>query len=333
MWEMNWLGSFQNTRLHYSSENPLEDVWAQLGRVATREHLTALKPNNPSVPWDEFCKYIQVRFMQAQEFRNAARAGTVLTSPLTLYYSFLNLMRGTMAMVPEVMPINSHGLKFIAGADILSSAAELCRGTFTQHLELVGVTWKKQDRITLGDALGCIVEMVGDLAGFDPKLCHVQFVSVIARMRGALSLGFQFYRRDFAANWAKDFPTLATSCEPAADCVLTLNVKPDAYSNQPEGIAEFLHKNLWNALTITQRPKWWTLRRSEPHLQLDRISYYHVAMFILGSAVRYQPELVSEIASSNSGVGWLIKRFLQRAERFYPQLQLTYTWGGQQVYF
>jgi hypothetical protein len=58
-------------------------------------------------------------------------------------------------------------------------------------------------------------------------------------------------------------------------------------------------------------------------------TYYHVAAFILSSAVRYQPELVLDVNKPDSGVGWLLNRFLKAAERFYPQLHLENVWRRQ----
>jgi hypothetical protein len=56
-------------------------------------------------------------------------------------------------------------------------------------------------------------------------------------------------------------------------------------------------------------------------------------MFILGSIVRYQPELILPVSGSDSETGWLLRRFLSQAERFYPQLKLIEQNGGQAIYF
>lgn len=101
---------------------------------------------------------------------------------------------------------------------------------------------------------------------------------------------------------------------------LELNEKYVSY----EAAGQFAHAHLLDNLTVLARPQWWALRVSElGGLRLDRIGYYYVAAFILGSAVRYKPELVLSISGSDSGIGWFLRRFLAVAERFYPQMLLS----------
>jgi hypothetical protein len=74
------------------------------------------------------------------------------------------------------LPGNAHGLKFHVGADLLSSEASLQRGTFTDYLDVRKIPWQKGDRISLRDALGCVVEMHTDNRNFDPNMGHTQWV-------------------------------------------------------------------------------------------------------------------------------------------------------------
>jgi hypothetical protein len=327
---LHYVGSFQNYAIRMESENPLEEVWSQVSRFATDECLNDMASDTGIANWGAHLAFVKVRIHQSLEFWRAAHGSTLLTAPLSLYYSFLNLMRAQMALIPEVMPIPHHGLRFKDNADLLSCEATFCEGTFTQHLSLQSVPWKKGDRISLRDALGCIPEMHVDVRTFDPNMSHAQVVFVEARSNPYMGLQFAGYPGDFAANWQSDFPNLKSTCSLDADKVLL--VQPEAYSGL-EGIAPYLHEHLYNHLTVTQTPMWWALRNSEVSLKLDRIGYYHVAAYILGNAVRYQPELIFSANSADSGLGWLLKRFLKRAERFYPQLQLMWGQKGKQVYF
>jgi hypothetical protein len=328
---LRWMGSFQASGNHLGSENSLEEVWAQFGKMGTTAHLDKLKPDNPTVPWPKHIGYARVRIHQAMEFRAAAHAATLLTAPLPLYYAFLNLMRAQIALIPEVLPKNAHGLTFHAGADLLTSTAGLQAGTFTDYLNAQKITWKQGQQITLRDALGCVFEMYSETFDFDRSMVHSQQVIIDAVNQGPIWLFFPNYPRDLATSWAMDFPTLVGHCDVADKSRLL--VKPPSSGKTYESISAFFHQTLLNNLIPLNRPCWWMFLRSEPHLQLDRISYYHVAAFILGSAVRYNPELVLAVNAPDSGVGWLIKRFLKRAERFYPQLQFMYGAGGREVYF
>jgi len=53
---------------------------------------------------------------------------------------------------------------------------------------------------------------------------------------------------------------------------------------------------------------------------LPRPAYYFLATYILGNVVRYAPELLADLTDPDSHLGWTIQRFLNTAERFYPQL-------------
>jgi YaaC-like Protein len=323
---LQYVGSFQDYAQRAESENPLEEVWSQVSRFATNECLKALVSDTGTPNWDAHLAYVKVRIHQSIEFRRAAYGSTLLTAPLPLYYSFLNLMRAQMALVPEVMPIPLHGLSFKDNADLLSCEAAFCEGTFTQYLNLQNIPWEKGCRISLRDALGCIPEMHADVCSFDSNMSHAQVVIIDARTSPYVGLKFIEYPKHFAANWQSDFPNLTDTCSLEADKVLL--VQPAAYGGALGGIAPYLHQHLYNHLTLTQTALWWALRRSESFLKLDRIGYYHVAAFILGNAVRYQPELIFSASGADSGLGWLLNRFRTRAERFYPQLQLMWDQKG-----
>jgi hypothetical protein len=327
-----WSGSYQDLRAHVQSENSLEEAWIQFARLGTQEALALMNPDNPALPWAEYVSYAKVRLHQAIEFRAAAHVSSILTAPLPLYYAFLNLMRAQLALIPEVLPSNAHGLRFRVGSDLLSSEAELQKGTFTDYLDVQNVPWQKGDRISLRDALGCIIEMHSENRMFDATLPHTQIIGVEASSMTPAILTFYEYPRNLSAHWVADFPSLAAHCEFTPES--TLKVKKESCNFESyEAIGMFLHKNLLNNLTVIDRPMWWALRNFEQYLKLDRLGYYHVSAFILGSAVRYNPQLMLAISGPDSGVGWLIKRFLSRAERFYPQLQMSYGQKGRQVYF
>jgi hypothetical protein len=332
MWSgIQYVGSFQNYAQRAENENPLDEVWSQVSRFATNECLKALVSDTGIPNWDAHLAYVKVRIHQSIEFRRAAHGSTLLTAPLPLYYSFLNLMRAQMALVPEIMPIPLHGLRFKENTDLLSCEAALCEGTFTQYLSSQNIPWEKGWRISLRDALGCIPEMHADVRAFDSNMLHTQVVIIDARTNPYLGMKFIEYPKFFAENWQADFPHLTDTCSLDGDKVLV--VKPEAYGGALGGIAPYLHQHLYNHLTPTQTAIWWALRNSESFLKLDRIGFYHVATFILGNAVRYQPELIFAANSADSGLGWLLNRFRSRAERYYPQLQLMWGAKGQQVYF
>jgi YaaC-like Protein len=338
---LSWIGSFQDTRLRYESENPLEEVWSHIARYGTMSYLARLQPNRADIPWDEYRKYIQVRIRQAVELRQASHAGTILSAPLVLYYSFLNLTRALMAMGPEIMPKGHHGLKFLKGPTLLSSSAQLQEGTFTQYLETQGIRWTAGQHITLDDALGCIYEVLGDYLTLNqPKNAHIQLVGVDAKMRGPLTLIFHNYPGNFAEGWRADFPQLEGTCKFVADQRLEVvipGIGAEAIATHGTDavygtIHQYLHERFWCDLRIRETPAYMCLRTAALPLKLNRASYYYIAAFIMGSAVRYEPELVLAVAGTDSEEGLMLRRFLKQAERYFPNLKLNEQFG-RQVYF
>lgn len=327
---LNYIGSFQNERFQIRSEDPLNEVWNHIARFGTSFLEKNFKPEKEDIAWNEYLKYSQIRTRQALEFRHAARDATILTAPLPLYYSFLNLTRAFLALGPEVMPKPGHGLRFIHGTDLLSSRAQFTKGTFTDYLDTVGVVWCESTQISLSDALGFIVEFAYDYGLFDQNRVHVQPIAVQAIMQGPVRLRFLNYPADFAADWKEDFPELAEVCVAEEQC--TLLVANENLGVDYSSIAEFLDKQLLPGLTLQNHATWYALRKKNGVIRLPRAAYYYVAMFILGSAVRYEPELILPASTADSEIGWLIQRFLRLAERFFPQLKLMEQYKSQ-IYF
>ncbi len=74
------------------------------------------------------------------------------------------------------------------------------------------------------------------------------------------------------------------------------------------------------------------MRQTDPSLVFPRPAYYFVTLFILGSVVRYEPELMLDTVDPNSLSGWLLKRVIQGAERFFPQLMLSWLMDSDLYY-
>ena len=67
-----------------------------------------------------------------------------------------------------------------------------------------------------------------------------------------------------------------------------------------------------------------------PHL--PRAAYDFVAMSILGSVVRYEPELLEPLTKPQDELGWMINRFLALAERFFLSVEAHGADGGAELY-
>jgi hypothetical protein len=285
-------------------------------------------PDYPAA-WKQCSDYAKVRISQALEFRAAALGRSLLTAPLPLYYASLSAIRAFISIRYETIPRPSHGLVFDAGTSLLKSGAILRKGTFTEFLSLRGIDWNDGQEITLEEALSHIIELHRDTIDTKTALDRVQVILVNATTN-SLSLRFPAYPREFEKTWSADFPSLSQIFE--FEHERTLRIKPEYYSNNDAAITAILSLRLLPGLLFGMAPRWFSYRALDQSAKLGRISYYHIALFILGSAVRYQPELVMVANGSESELGWLLRRFIQFADRHFPQL-LLWDFYEQPIYF
>ena len=138
-------------------------------------------------------------------------------------------------------------------------------------------------------------------------------------------------RETFRATWEQTLPGLKDLYELEADG-LTLRLKAEHQPNDYEGLCELCEKTMLNRLVYGNTPLWYLLRRKDGEQELPRAGYYFASLFILGSLARYQPELLHTSLPPGSEMEWFFNRFIQNAERFFPQLM--YSFGHKrQVYF
>lgn len=325
------IGSFQKGP-SWESENPLEEVWSRVAQVGSREHIKKRwtpERLTDAAAINSVAEYANVRVRQAVEFRAAARGASQLTSPLSLYYSFLNLLRGFYALKRETVPVKGHGLTFRAASSVLGCECLLAPGSFTAYLDAEGASWAKGQAITLRSALARIVEIRDDFPRVADEPTLVDYVAVRAHMSGEVFFDFQHPDGlSFRADWAKAYPALEALCdlEPEGN-VLKLRQSLPEYDD----VANFLPSLFEADLRLRMSPRWFAQRHVPQPPVLPRMGYYFVAMFVLGSIVRYEPELVREIADPDHEVSWLIGRFLNVAERFFPQL--IFNWLTEQTVY
>ena len=108
-------GSFQTGSI-LETENPLEEVWSGVALHGSADYLQrSFKPpaGHTAAPYIE---YAGTRARQAVEFRESARQASLLTSPLALYYSFLNLMRTRLCLHADRINIRTVNGDYATGA-------------------------------------------------------------------------------------------------------------------------------------------------------------------------------------------------------------------------
>lgn len=322
---LQYLGSFQNGR-RIDSENPLEEVWSRVAQHGSADFLREIfgAPTGHSV--EPFIEYMGVRVRQSVEFREAARRSTLLTSPLSLYYSFLNLTRACLCMHSDLLFSKGHGLAFQRGKDLLSSEAKIAKGTFTDYLDVVGFPWRKNKRITLSEALSRIVEVRFDYTWPYGRKSLVVPVKVNAYHSGSILLNISKEHYDLSSvspGWASEFPSLAGCCRvrPSDNA---LEVTHTLAKRDIKVVENFCSLRLEPDLIFRDEATWYLVRQTDSELTFPRPAYYFIALFILGSVVRYEPELMLDVVNPDSHLGWLLERIVRAAERFFPQLMLSW---------
>jgi hypothetical protein len=240
-----------------------------------------------------------------------------------------------MCLTADVVSSKGHGLGFQSGKDLLSSRAKLTQGTFTDYLDATGTTWKKNQKVTLHDALARIIEMRFDYTWLQARESYVIPLSVDAYFNGDVILNIPKNVYDLSlasSSWTSELPSVSGCCvADASENVLKVKYKMPQKNHQ--AVDAFCSMRLKPDLLWQDfSSRWYLVRQIDPDLIFPRPAYYLLAIFILGSIVRYEPELMLEMNDPDSHMGWLMKRVIQTAERFFPQLMLSWMFGNP-VYF
>ena len=333
MMDLNLIGSFQKGE-RLSVENPLEEVWVMIARLGIPDYLRSLSARGTpptDVNWDDWGIYAATRLRQAVEFRNSIQSGTLLSQPLALYYSFLNLARAFVAL-SQGEKSSSHGLTAKHPGDILDSCAVVSKnGSFKDYLNIVQADIHPGTEITLRDCLACIPEVAQEvyaLSNHNPLATRCADVYASARHSGSIELSFGSPRsaEDFVERWQLWLPQLTHSCELIADGTSRLRVsRPIRGTDVHETVkivSNFLYNNLVTTLTAQESSRWKVIFAEEGKPSLPIEMFYYLALFILGSAVRYEPEKLGQLGSE-SLVGWIARRVIKAAERNFPHFVLN----------
>jgi hypothetical protein len=324
-----WSGPFKKGDYH-RSERPVDEVWNLVSRYGVTSWIQ--KNTSGPVPWEKWGPYAIARLRQAVEFRTAAHQGTILTRPLPLYYSLLNLLHAFFALKTDAPPTGRHGLLFKRQnqGGMFQAAAEITDGTFSDYLAATNALYKRGTLITLHEALLRVVEMASYFWTSSLGPAEVFGIRIEAYQSGNVLLHFHGgpgQEADFRTSWNEWFPNLKDVCslEPTGTILRVDANKVDTSTYQ--AICDFCYQYLEANLQYYDAPLFFAIRHSRPDLDLPRPAFYFIAAFILSSMVRYEPELMLDASNPDSEDGWLIARFLEAAERYFPHL-LLHWWLG-----
>lgn len=325
----NLFGSFQRG-IHLEAENPTAEVWKRLELVGTTEQLARSTPQTPNPQWAKHCEYASFRIRQAKELRDASIATSPLTAPILLYYSMLNLLRATLALRVEKIPSPAHGLKYVAAPDLFDCGAKAVSGTFSEYLDSIGHS-APSGVMSLRDCLHQTVELAQDVASATLGPTRVAPLVVKARSDGEILLEFEkafLPAVDFKASWRQMFPGLALVCSDyPLDYVLRVSSDPGTPEGLTVRVSEFLEAHALPDLHRLSHPRWFLIREEAGQTTLPRAAPYLVTLFILSNVCRYDPERLGGVLTFASEAEWLLRQALGAADRYFPQLMLSWGYG------
>lgn len=211
--------------------------------------------------------------------------------------------------------------------------AELDDGTFTDFLNLESIAWQKGARISLEECLARIPELTVDYFTVVGQPPHSMPITVEAtRQKFLLPFMEQWTQgeQDFRINWQTYYPALVDDLElEQTGCVL--KAKASSLPATLDAVSALCEKVLQlNLVLMSDQPSWHITKITRTDIVWPRPSYYTAALFILGSIVRYNPEILLKVSASKWS--WLLERFMIKAERFYPNLMWNWL-SGHTVFF
>lgn len=325
--EVPYVGSFQRGR-YLRSTNPLKAVWREVEKQGTVDRLSFIAKQKGH--HEDIARPASLKIRQAVELWKVSTETTVLTRPLLLYYSMLNLTRGFMLPRLGTFGESSHGLSFISGSRLLDCKAKVTKtGTFRRFAESLGVQGDLLDgrSYSLRDLLAVIPEMHADFPLLKSGVPSVVIVAVKAVFHGPLKLTFHMPdipEEVFASEWEIMFPWWKDLCE--LDSPKTLKLK-ESPKNEQE-ICEVCGKYLIHDLRFQQDALWFDHRVGNDVALLPRQLAYMAAMHILSNVTRYEPEYLEAPTSGLNDLGFVLETFLDNAERFFPQLTVELLQGS-----
>lgn len=327
------------------TESPLEEVWSLVRRYATREMLESYIYAGGELSKEEVVEYCRARFRQTSEFRETGRGSTLVTRPLTLYYSILNLTRAVVVLRSDRHIEGGHGLGgFTTNTDLLACSVKTSKtGTFPALWQMYPDSGEMPDTITLRDCLSQIPEVLWSFnSPFRGRpLCTPVDLEIFSAGKAILSFRNGIgSAQEFAAEWKGWFPRLAELggvYELTPGGVIRV-VLPEVLVNRQDAKAdqtkvfEFTSKHLISDLTSPATSMFYLVRRQSGVPVLRRELAYLGAMHILSSVVRYEPEALLQSIESSSEIAWFLERVLQAVERYYPQLLMSVA-ESRDIYF
>ncbi|HXH93563.1 MAG TPA: YaaC family protein [Thermoanaerobaculia bacterium] len=318
---LKYIGSLHRVR-RVRTDEPLQALWQEWLKLSDDQYLKERWIG--STPDQRLAVTTNIR--QAHEYRAASKATSLLTRPVLVYYSALNLAKAAIHLKTEAPPPDHHGLmKPEAADDILDIAAKVNNGAFRSLSDLLGMTTTIGQRLTLRNFIGSIVELRCDVSDYFKIRPTITPVYPDIFMDGTIRLllkpsdlsvatveeAIEILRKQ--TTLFDDFHSLRFQ-----DVMLENNkIRADELKSKGAALIE---KHL--DVSVFEDPRYYVNIAPEEQ-RIPAAPAYLVALFLLSCLVRYWPAHVQRfITTPETRVAWFVETLCATAERVLPNLLL-----------
>jgi hypothetical protein len=312
------------------SENPEEDIWDRLITLTYKENVEKFikrEDSNISLPLlDSLTPIITSSIAQSKEYFQASKTVTLYTSPLMLYYGFVNLLYGVGHYLERnVLNIDNHGLNLEKPlifdstkkiGDINISITNSTKGGFYQYLNLFDKK-KLTNHIrgySIKEIFGSIPELKDDYESCYPteKPFVIPITPIAKReisydeinLSDTLKLGNNFY--DYVYDY-KDNYQLPQTGKDKHILFRKLNFN--------HTFLETISGNKYLGIVHTKNNK---------DYYFSILINMFLGLYALGSLSRYKPDIWNNFINTDStGEKLLIEKFIKLCRRYIPNFLLN----------
>ena len=270
---------------------------------------------------------------QAHEYYLASHTVTLMTSPLLIYYSALNLAKAVINVVNDSPSSDYHGLCKPEMTDsLLDVSVETNNGVFLELAQLAGTTIATGRRFRLEDFLVNMLDMQDDYCGYFNREPSYVWPNVKAYFSGKVEVEFS---TDFLGERnLEDFRSLLQE---------RTHLYEDFEETEVEGQWKLESKEVYEGedrkaarLELLNRhfefsvfPKNHYFMNILPfEEQMPPAAAYFGAMYVLSEIVRYKPNHIHRfLRAKDSSVEWFIQQLCSISKRVLPNLLLNLLTG------
>jgi YaaC-like protein len=312
------LENFQRWR----TDAPIEEIWkfllifADIGYLKKRWSTT-----------EASLVAVSTMLRQAHEYHLASRTVSLLTRPLLIYYSMLNLAKAAIYIVTDVPPFENHGLCSSRMADRLTDCSGQARsGVFQQLCRIEGLEIPSKRRLSFEDFVANLLEMEYASRDYLGRQSEILRPKVTSYFGGKVEIHIS--KAQAAAlnidpseaikgrsDLLKDF----NETETVDEILLTSKISWDGDDGRQKR-RELVARHVTFGVFPGQPPFLCLL----PHdRKLPRASSYFGAMWLLSEIVRYEPQYVDRfLRGGDDSVEWYVREVCDMSERVFPNLMI-----------